>query len=77
MVQGIKHVPYGFGIIAVPQESQHHLTVDKMNSQKNLAALFPFNRVQLDHRHIRILIHKMAKAGIIPVSPASPVYLEY
>ena len=76
LIQEIKHILYRPGIIAVPQGRQHHLAIDEMNCQEDLAA-FPANDgVQLDHRSIRILVHKALKASIIPSNPAGTIHFE-
>ena len=76
LIQEIEHVFHRFGVIAVPQKSQHHFAVDEMNSQKDFSTLPANDGVQLNDWGVRVFIHKALKAAIISSNPAGTIHLE-
>jgi hypothetical protein len=76
LIQRLKHILHRFGVITVSEKSKHHLAVDEMDGQKDLAAFLANNGVQLDNGGIRILIHKAPETSVISANPASSVHLE-
>ena len=56
-VQLIEDSDDGRGIIIVPQESEHHLSLYEMYREKNFPSFCTFHGIELRHRSIRVFFH--------------------
>lgn len=72
-IQAVKNIDHRLGIVSIPEKSEHQFRLDKMEGQENLPALFPFHRIHLCDRQIRVsgtmieisLIGMAGTAGLI------------
>ena len=56
-VQLIEDSDGGRGVIIVPQESEHHLSLYEMYREKNFPSFCTFHGIELSHGSIRMLFH--------------------
>ena len=60
------------GVIVIPQEGEHHFSLDEVDRKKDFTAPFPFNSIEFCYWGIGIIRHKRFE---IPVSPANTALL--
>jgi len=60
----------------ITQEGQHHFGFYEVNGEKDFAALFPLDRIELGDRGVGVIFHKSKEILIFTADAASLVYLD-
>lgn len=75
-IQAVKNIDHGLGIVGIPEKSKHQFCLDKVEGQENFPALFPFHRIHLRDRQIRVSGTMIEISFIGTPGPAGLIDLE-